>query len=148
MPAKKKPAGKNSQSTSRSQPVSPRTPHTENEAASFKADSSGDTAPRVANKVAETVRSSERKSAAPKKASKNDLRVFEVIHDGFDTRGRSLVVAESEGRARQLVGDELIKLDLGHTHGLMTVQEVPSEDVPARISGDQEGAVVVDNGKR
>lgn len=123
---------KNSKSTSTSQPVSPRTPRVDSEA-SFAADSSGDTRTVKAEKGS---------------AGKGKIRAYRVLHDGHDGRGETLAYARSEGEARQLTGEEMIKADLGHTHGEMRVTEIDTDDVPTKLSSSKVGAIMVSNGKR
>lgn len=120
-----------------SQPVSPRTPQTTplSPQTNLTADSGGDHVPDTGRK---------RDTGS---AKKSDLKIWRVRHDGHDGPGFSIVAAAQEDRALQLVGDEMIKNDLGHTHGRMEARVVDDSDAAAQFNPSGEGVIAFDNGK-
>jgi hypothetical protein len=128
---------KKSDEKATSQPVSPRTPQTNpiSPQTNATADSGGPHVPDTGAK------------RDTGKSKKSDLKVWRVRHDGHDRPGFSIVAADVEARALQLVGDEMIKNDLGHTHGLMEARPVDDEDSAAQFNPSSEGVIHFDNGK-
>lgn len=126
---------KDEQSTS--QPVSPRTPQTGPvERTNVSADAGGDHTPKTAGTKQDSG-----------KTRKADLKVYRVRHDGHDGPGFSIAAADSPERALQLVGDQMVANDLGHTHGRMDAREVKDDDQAANFEPSSEGVIAFDNGK-